>query len=163
MKLCPKCNVEHDKNGAFCSRKCANSRVWNDHDKIKKSNANKGTPSWSKGKILGPDALDSTRRASARENANKNSLLKFESGNMTERSALRKHLQRLFGNRCSSCSIENWNGKPITLQVDHIDGNAGNNLPENLRLMCPNCHSQTENFGARNKGNGRRARGLPLR
>jgi hypothetical protein len=41
MKICPKCNEEHSKPGAFCSRKCANSRVWNDDDKLKKSLAAK--------------------------------------------------------------------------------------------------------------------------
>jgi len=43
-----------------------------------------------------------------------------------------------------------WNGKDLVLQVDHIDGDSLNNLPENLRFLCPNCHSQTETFGAKN-------------
>ncbi len=37
MKKCPKCNIDHSKNGKFCSRRCSNSRIWNDEDKIKKS------------------------------------------------------------------------------------------------------------------------------
>jgi hypothetical protein len=40
-KTCPKCTAEHDENGKFCSRKCANSRTWTDEDKKKKSEANK--------------------------------------------------------------------------------------------------------------------------
>ena len=37
MKECPKCGVEHNKLGLYCSRKCANSRIWTDEDKLKKS------------------------------------------------------------------------------------------------------------------------------
>lgn len=39
-----------------------------------------------------------------------------------------------------------WNDRPLTLQVDHIDGNNLNNVLENLRIVCPNCHTQTETF-----------------
>jgi Zn finger protein HypA/HybF involved in hydrogenase expression len=50
-------------------------------------------------------------------------------------------------NKCNDCKIENsWNGKPLTLQLDHIDGDFTNNVIDNLRLLCPNCHSQTPTF-----------------
>ena len=52
--------------------------------------------------------------------------------------------------KCSCCSIENWQGKDIILELDHIDGSAHNCKLENLRLLCPNCHSQTDTF--RGKG-----------
>lgn len=78
------------------------------------------------------------------------------------RDRLRVWLTEDHGYNCARCGIDSYNGLPITLQVDHIDGNAGNNLPSNLRLLCPNCHSQTETFGGKNKGNGRKARGLRL-
>lgn len=49
---------------------------------------------------------------------------------------------------CSECSSEPvWNGKPLTLQVDHIDGDNRNNERSNLRWLCPNCHSQTPTWG----------------
>jgi Zn finger protein HypA/HybF involved in hydrogenase expression len=55
-------------------------------------------------------------------------------------------------NRCGDCGIhDTWNGKPIVLQIDHIDGDFTNNKIENLRILCPNCHSQTHNFSGRNK------------
>jgi 5-methylcytosine-specific restriction endonuclease McrA len=45
--------------------------------------------------------------------------------------------------KCSYCPTRDvWNGKPITLEVNHKDGQFWNNLPENLEFACPNCHSQ---------------------
>ena len=54
--------------------------------------------------------------------------------------------------RCECCGINEWMGKPISLQLHHIDGNNKNNTIENLQILCPNCHSQTENYcGLSNK------------
>lgn len=53
-------------------------------------------------------------------------------------------------NECSVCGLDKWLGNAITLQLDHIDGDRHNNQIENLRLLCPNCHSQTETFSTRN-------------
>tara|TARA_R110000868_G_scaffold176916_5_gene415003 strand:+ start:11985 stop:12440 length:456 start_codon:yes stop_codon:yes gene_type:complete len=49
---------------------------------------------------------------------------------------------------CVECgNDETWNGKNLTLQVDHIDGDNTNNDKNNLRFLCPNCHSQTDTWG----------------
>lgn len=49
--------------------------------------------------------------------------------------------------RCSECGLEGfWNGKELKLQLDHINGDNKDNRIENLRWLCPNCHSQTETF-----------------
>ena len=48
---------------------------------------------------------------------------------------------------CSSCGITEWNNAPISLQLDHINGINNDNRKENLRFLCPNCHSQTKTWG----------------
>lgn len=47
---------------------------------------------------------------------------------------------------CENCGIESWNGKKISLELNHIDGNGRNHSFENLELLCPNCHSQTPTY-----------------
>ena len=87
---------------------------------------------------------------------------RFELGLIKERPTLRNLLIETRGNTCSKCNLlALWHGEPLTLIVDHKDGNAGNNLPDNLQLLCPNCNSQTPTFSGRNRGSGRKARGLP--
>jgi predicted RNA-binding Zn-ribbon protein involved in translation (DUF1610 family) len=51
--------------------------------------------------------------------------------------------------RCKRKPI--WEGKPLSLEIDHIDGDPLNNEPDNVRFICPNCHTQTLNFGAKNR------------
>lgn len=51
--------------------------------------------------------------------------------------------------KCAICELTKWNNTSITLQLDHIDGDRHNNQLHNLRLLCPNCHSQTETFSKR--------------
>lgn len=48
------------------------------------------------------------------------------------------------------CGLSEWYGKPIVLQLHHINGDPTDNRIENLQLLCPNCHSQTDNFGIKN-------------
>lgn len=159
MKNCPKCNTEHNKPGTFCSRSCANSRTWSEETNLKRSITSKKISPWNKGLSTG---VNEKRNEAIKSAVLEKSRNKFLSGLITERSSIRKHLTREYGYQCSVCNISEWQGQHITLQVDHIDGNAGNNIPANLRLICPNCHSQTKTFGARNKGSGRSTRGLPL-
>lgn len=55
--------------------------------------------------------------------------------------------------RCARCGTEPvWQGHPLPLEVDHIDGDWRNNRPANLRLLCPNCHSTTDSYRGRGKG-----------
>lgn len=52
--------------------------------------------------------------------------------------------------KCESCGLSEWQGKPIPLELHHIDGNHHNNVIENFQLLCPNCHAMTEFYRGRN-------------
>lgn len=66
------------------------------------------------------------------------------------------HKQFLIGERghqCECCKLTEWLGKQITLEMEHVDGDSRNNQKENLKLLCPNCHSQTPTWRrAKKKG-----------
>jgi hypothetical protein len=80
------------------------------------------------------------------------------SSNWNNNKSIRQYLIKKHGNYCFICkqSGDNWNGKTLTLIVDHIDGKADNWLVLNIRLVCPNCDSQLPTFKGRNIGNSTR-------
>jgi HNH endonuclease len=73
-------------------------------------------------------------------------------GRRTNRSHLKLRLLRegLKENRCERCGISEWQGKPLSMQLHHINGDGLDNRLENLELICANCHSQTDTYGGRN-------------
>ena len=76
-------------------------------------------------------------------------------------STIRAYLLKQANNKCGSCGwgIENKYTGVVPLQIHHVDGNYKNNSPGNLVVLCPNCHSLTDNFGSRQskyKGNSKR-------
>lgn len=73
---------------------------------------------------------------------------------------IRKYIFEKYNNKCVECdwSVVNKHTNLIPLEIDHIDGDYKNNNENNLRLLCKNCHSLTETYGSRNRGNGRSAR-----
>jgi ribosomal protein L44E len=73
---------------------------------------------------------DYATRASVRKKIIKDQLIKYE---------------------CNMCKLSEWNGKQLSLHLDHINGKNGDHRLENLRFLCPNCHSQTETYVGRNK------------
>jgi len=70
-----------------------------------------------------------------------------------DRAGLKRRLlcDGLLINKCYICNqLPEWNGKPLTLQIDHINGINNDNRIENLRILCPHCHTQTSTFAGRN-------------
>ena len=53
-------------------------------------------------------------------------------------------------NRCDGCGLSEWRGRHISIQLDHRNGIRDDHRLENLRMLCPNCHSQTDTFAAKN-------------
>ena len=156
MKICPRCNTEHNKNGMFCCKSCSNSRSFSEESKLKKSIANK--------QFFASMTDEEHRRyheqkmskfdiaARQRKVQEKNRIRAWSKPyeEMTHESC-RKRLLYERNNTCEDCGIcGTYNGKPITLELDHIDGDHYNNKLENLRILCPNCHSQTPTYRGRN-------------
>lgn len=80
--------------------------------------------------------------------------------NFTVSNTIRTYLFMRSAYKCEKCgwSMKNPTTEKIPLTINHIDGNVENCKEENLELICPNCHSLTPNYGALNKGNGKRKR-----
>ena len=76
-----------------------------------------------------------------------------ENSNYTNIGCLKKKLVRfgLLKYECSGCgNVGVWNGKPLTLQLEHKNGKHNDHRLSNLTFLCPNCHSQTDTFSGRN-------------
>lgn len=61
----------------------------------------------------------------------------------------------LLTNRCERCGLTQWCGVPLNMHLDHVNGVRNDHRLENLRMLCPNCHSQTPTYGGKNARKGR--------
>jgi len=150
MKMCPKCGNDHEKKGTFCSRSCANARIWSTASKKKRGKTLKKyikeNPSWKENQIKSLDK----RVESQKKTLDEKNLQRFLNGEMIIRATLKKWLVKTRGEKCECCQMfPEWNGKYLSLQVHHRDGKNKNNKPDNLMLLCPNCHSQTDTFAGK--------------
>jgi hypothetical protein len=83
----------------------------------------------------------------------------LERGQKRDRGNLKRRLVAagLKENRCEECGIAEWEGRPLTMALHHVNGDGLDNRLENLLVLCPNCHAQTETFAGRNVRRGRTA------
>ncbi len=70
----------------------------------------------------------------------------------------RKRVIEEQGDKCLRCNLGEWQGEPLTLEIDHVDANRANNERANLRALCPNCHSLTPTYGFRGRHHTLKAR-----
>lgn len=104
--------------------------------------------SWSKGKTAEQDGRIMRGGYSDEQVFIKKSPLSGGSG-----TKLKARLLRLgWKEECSVCGITDWQGQPLSLHIDHIDGDRTNNELSNLRFICPNCHQQTDTWGNKKRG-----------
>jgi HNH endonuclease len=93
---------------------------------------------WSKNQTIG------TRRPIAEHLSNKYPIQSYKLKLKLLKAGIKAHC-------CESCNLTTWLGNPIPLELDHIDGNNQNNRLDNLRLLCPNCHSLTPTYRGKKK------------
>lgn len=149
MNNCLECNKE-TKNKKYCSRSC--SAKSNNRGVVR--NGNCSTECLCCGKRTGKSSAKYCSHSCQHDYQR---LQKIKSGNYGAKTA-KAFILKERGRVCEKCNLSNWNGEPIPIELDHIDGNHQNNSLDNLRLLCPNCHAQTATYKIRNIGNGRKHR-----
>jgi 5-methylcytosine-specific restriction endonuclease McrA len=156
MKVCPKCDTPHDNKGIFCCRSCANSRNFSPDAIKKKAESNKkfwSSLSLEQRKDIQQERSKKYDFEEQQRRAQETKILKSWNRPHEEmgHGAVRRRLLAESGYTCNECNLGPvWQGKPLALELDHIDGNRTNNRRENLRILCPNCHAQTPTYRAKN-------------
>ena len=146
-------------NCQFCGKEINNAGSLKAHENVCKANPNavkkvrsplagakKGSTAWNKGKQIGrnpywdekyPDEIVFCENSTVARHSVKSNILRRE----------------LIEYRCRCCGIgPEWNGKPMPLILDHINGVNNDNRLENLRFVCSNCDTQLPTYKAKNKG-----------
>jgi len=139
------------KNGkTICSKRsasCPEIRNRNSRSQKELYRSGKRKPIWTD--LHRQRSTESIREQSAEKVFIKDS----KATNDTVRSLLFNHYGVDY--KCQNCGIDNWQGVNIPLELDHINGNSRDNRINNLRLLCPNCHSITPTWRGKNKNTGK--------
>ncbi len=156
-KLCKFCQkpIDYDKQrNKFCNHSCAASFC---NIGITRNGENREKPCEECGETTINTKFCSHKcakcsQAKEREEQIRNGLYTYtHSGN----TVLRGFLIKERGYQCEKCKNAEWMGQPIPLNVHHHNGDASDNLPSNICLLCLNCHGLTPNYGAKNKNSKR--------
>ena len=162
-----KCNKEHDGSfgsGRFCSRSCANSRTHTEETRKRisvslggdgKINKDDTKCEWCD-KKLGRHQQKYCSLFCSYEHKKEKTDKRIE-GQVDKPDRLKEYIIKNEGEVCKKCGqLPKWKGKILVLQLDHINGDSDNNYPSNLRLLCPNCHTQTDTWTSKGYGATRR-------
>jgi hypothetical protein len=154
-KICPKCNKGFDEDvirgygRTYCSRTCANSRSRDPETRRKIAYTAKNT--WNAksedGKIK---AIEALQRGHISRTKNSLQRLLTESTEALGHHARKKKVFLEQHEKCNKCGIQDWNGEPLSFELEHKDGDKHNNVRDNLEVLCPNCHAQTSTWRGRN-------------
>lgn len=160
---CEHCNNEIKEiygSGRFCGPKCARSFSTSTNRK----SINRKLSQRLSGRKLSESHIESIKKSWQNENrprkTNKNrtnldDLLVVNSSYTTQCIKRRLLQENMLEYKCNQCpNTGTHNDKPLTLQLHHINGNNRDHRLENLELLCPNCHSQTDNYGFKKRING---------
>lgn len=146
--ICENCEKDHNGlygSGRFCSSKCARGFS----TKAKRKEINATVSKIAKERGFRPPSLTSEQLQHRRlaQQGRYDSIPFVDVGWDTKRKRIIKEQLGC----CNKCGISEWSGKPITLEIDHINGINDDNKRGNLEGLCPNCHSVTDTWRGRNK------------
>jgi hypothetical protein len=146
---CPGCDTPFENTGKwgkkkFCGSVCSHRRHFSDESKAKTSKSLKGR----KAPILSEETMLSRKKKIAAINLAKYLAKPFEDLGIDAR---RRRVLEEQNKCCAKCTLGEWLGQPITLEIEHKDGDNTNNARTNLEGLCPNYHSQTLTWKGKNK------------
>lgn len=167
VKICSNINCKRrfkslkSENRLYCSQSCSATINNSKYQKLPKSK--KKSPCLNCGKITvnkycNYDCLNEHKRGLLFEKIKNGTFSRINKD--TEAKWYKKYLIHEYGEKCMNCGwgeVNQYSGK-IPIELEHIDGNSENNNLDNLKLLCPNCHSLTPTYRALNVGNGRHNR-----